>query len=192
MKSIFTVIGFCVVFGLLMPPLVTAHGTDDHEHTVTAPIAAVALRASAQTEDFELVAVLQGRHLLIYLDRFADNAAVSDAKIELESGSIFKAQAKQTSPGIYMVDLTAGVLEKAGKYPLAISVQTGDLGDVMTAILEIPDERTTEQGARIGLLVSLTNKWMWLVAGFVVLGSLIGAIRMMQRRVRANVVGGGK
>ena len=115
-----------------------AHGADDHEHAEpAAPLIALAPRAIAQTEELELVIVLQGRHLVIYADRFTTNEAVLDAQIEIESGTALKAMAKQISPGVYSVDLPQGVFEKDGKYPLSITVQAGDLGDVMNASLEI-------------------------------------------------------
>jgi hypothetical protein len=118
---------------------VHAHGADDHEHAAPAGLTnQVAPRASAQTEDFELLMVLQGRQLIIYLDRFADNQPVIDAQLELESAGV-KAIAKQSSPGVYVIDLTKGWLEKSGKYAFSISVEAGDLGDVMTASLEIPE-----------------------------------------------------
>lgn len=138
MKSLFILMAF--LLSLLRLNLVYAHGNDDHEHAApAATVVQVAPRASAQTEDFELVAVLQGRSLIIYLDRFADNELVAGALIEVESGNLLKVIAKQTAPGVYVLELAKGVFEKAGKYPLSISVQAGDLGDVMTASLDIPD-----------------------------------------------------
>lgn len=138
MKSIFILMLFLLSVQLSAP--VSAHGNDDHEHAApAATVTQVAPRASAQTEDFELVAVLQGRSLIIYLDRFADNELVAGAQIEVESGNVLKAIAKQTAPGVYVLELAKGVFEKTGKYPLSISVQAGELGDVMTASLDIPD-----------------------------------------------------
>lgn len=138
MKSLFMLMAF--LLSLTRLELAYAHGDEDHAHAAPVVMAAqLAPRASAQTEDFELVAVLQGRSLIIYLDQFADNASVAGAQIEVESGNLFKVIAKQTAPGVYVVDLAKGMFEKAGKYPLSVSVQAGEIGDVMTASLEIPD-----------------------------------------------------
>lgn len=62
-----------------------AHGGEDHGDAAE-PVASVGMapRASAQTEDFELVAHMQGNTLIVTLDRFATNAPVSDAQIEVE------------------------------------------------------------------------------------------------------------
>lgn len=176
MKSIFTLILFLLSVQLSAP--VRAHGNDDHEHAApAATVTQVAPRASAQTEDFELVAVLQGRSLIIYLDRFADNELVAGAQIEVESGSVLKALAKQTAPGVYVVELAKGVFDKAGKYPLSISVQAGELGDVMTASLEIPDF-AEESHAHAD-----ENKlWWWLALGAVLIVLAMVAFAFKRQR----------
>ncbi|MBK6631208.1 MAG: LPXTG cell wall anchor domain-containing protein [Betaproteobacteria bacterium] len=112
-----------------------AHGGEDHSHDVAPALTGdVAPRASAQTEDFELVAVLAAGKLTLYLDRYADNAPVADAEIEVESGA-FKAVAAQASPGVYV--LPGEVFAQPGKYPLAISIQAGESADLLTATLDL-------------------------------------------------------
>ncbi|MBR7801196.1 hypothetical protein [Undibacterium fentianense] len=178
MKSFFCLIVFFLSVQIASTAI--AHGNDDHEHTTpAAPTTQVAPRATAQTEDFELVAVLQGRSLIIYLDRFADNSLVADAQIEVESGSVLKAIAKQTTPGVYVIEVAQGVMEKVGKYPLSISVQAGELGDVMTASLEIPD--LSEQ-AHDHPETSKTGWWI----GLGLLLAVISFIAMLMFKRRQN------
>lgn len=181
MKSLFIL----MVFLLSLIPLnqTYAHGNDDHEHAAPVATAAqVAPRATAQTEDFELVAVLQGRSLIIYLDRFADNQLVAGAQIEVESGTLIKAIAKQTAPGVYVLELGKGVFEKAGKYPLSISVQAGDVGDVMTASLDIP-----EVSQESPMHSDESASWRWPALGGVlfILALLGWAITRFMRTSRA-------
>ncbi len=183
MKSFFCLIVFFLSMQIASTAI--AHGNDDHEHaTPAAPTTQVAPRATAQTEDFELVAVLQGRSLIIYLDRFADNSLVADAQIEVESGSSLKAIAKQTAPGVYVIELAKGVMEKVGKYPLSISVQAGEIGDVMTASLEIPD--LSEQ-AHDHPETSKTGWWIALGLLLAVIFSI--AILMFKRRQNRSAWG---
>lgn len=161
-----------------------AHGNDDHEHAAPAASSIqVAPRASAQTEDFELVVVLQGRSLIIYLDRFANNELVAGAQIEVESGNILKALAKQTAPGVYVLELAKGVFDKAGKYPLAISVQAGEIGDVLTASLEIPDLSEQEHAH-----AEESKSWWWpaLAAALFIL-TLLTFVFVRQRRAKEEV-----
>lgn len=117
-----------------------AHGGEDHgaDAPPTAS-ASLAPRASAQTEDFELVAQLQGTTLTLTLDRFATNAPVVDAQIEVESGTVLKEVAKQIAPGVYAVK--ADALATPGKYPLSFSVQAGDTSDLLAATLDISPPR---------------------------------------------------
>ena len=94
----------------------------------------VAPRTSAQSDEFELVAVLAEGKLTLYLDRYADNAPVPDAEVEIESGA-FKAVAAQVAPGVYTVPGQA--FAQPGKYPRTISVQAGDAADLLTATLDL-------------------------------------------------------
>ena len=163
-----------------------AHGADDHEHAAPAGLTnQVAPRASAQTEDFELLMVLQGRQLIVYLDRFADNQPVIDAQLELESAGL-KAIAKQSSPGVYVIDLTKGWLEKSGKHAFSISVEAGDLGDVMTASLEIPElTENHEDEHEHPSVFSMWWKWLIAMVALLILATLVFA--MWRRKQRSGV-----
>lgn len=144
--------------------LAFAHGDEDHSHgPVPVTPEQVAPRASAQSEEFELVAVLQGASLIIYLDRFADNEPVSGAQIEVEGAGGFKAKASQTSSGVYAITLSQGMFEKAGKYPLSISVVAGEVGDILTATLEISEHAHDEHENAIKV-------WRWSILAGAALG----------------------
>jgi hypothetical protein len=45
-------------------------------------------RAVAATEEFEVVAVLEGKNLVVYVDRFASNEPVAKARVEVEGGGL--------------------------------------------------------------------------------------------------------
>ncbi|MCA1974676.1 MAG: LPXTG cell wall anchor domain-containing protein [Caenispirillum sp.] len=112
-----------------------AHGGEDHGDGAAPAMAGdVAPRASAQSDEFELVAVLAEGKLTLYLDRYADNAPVPDAEVEVESGA-FKAVAAQIAPGVYSVP--GQVFAQPGKHPLMISVQAGEAADLLTATLDL-------------------------------------------------------
>jgi len=120
-------------------PAAWAHGGEDHggeDHGASTPFAETlaAPRVEAQSEDFELVAVLSAEGRMLYLDRYADNAPVADAEIEIE-GDGFKAAATQIAPGLYRAP--ALQLARPGRHPLTISVQAGESADLLTATLEI-------------------------------------------------------
>lgn len=111
-----------------------AHGGEDHgDGAAPAPVADLAPRAQAHSDDFELLAVLAQGRLTVYVDRYADNAPVAGAEIEVESGA-FKAVAKPVAPGVYT--LPGEAFAAGGKYPLTFVVQAGDSADLLSATLE--------------------------------------------------------
>lgn len=122
------------------------HGGEDHDHepSVASQVPAGQVpKVSAETDDFELVAVLNGAAgvdgaqlppvLTLYLDRFASNRPVVGATIEVESGA-FKAVAKAVADGVYTVPGQA--FARPGRYPLTVSVQSAEGSDLLEATLQ--------------------------------------------------------
>lgn len=139
MKRIQLLIAAALFGSVLVTAQVRAHGGEDHSHPEDAAKAAApsnpqAPRASAQSEEFELVAALADKQLTVYLDHYASNAPVADAQIELEGGAA-KHIARQTEPGVYV--LPGETFAKPGKYPLLFSIQTADSADLLTATLTV-------------------------------------------------------
>lgn len=132
------------VVSLMGSSLALAHGGEDHgdEGKSPAPTTAIAPRASAQSDDFELVAVLeagerQGARLYITLDRFKTNEPVVGAKLEVDAGGQ-NLPVQEASPGIYVVQLAAPGMAAGAHLPLTISVDAGDTSDLLTTTLEVP------------------------------------------------------
>ncbi len=110
--------------------------SDGHTHGEVEPVATAisgAPRALASSEAFELVAVLEGKKLLLYLDRFASNEPVAGARVEADGGGL-NGVAAETVPGIYVMD--AASMPKA-KIPLTISIEAGEDADLLSATLDI-------------------------------------------------------
>ncbi len=155
-----------------------AHGGEDHGDAA-APVASTSMapRASAQTEDFELVAQVQGTTLILTLDRFATNAPVVDAQIDVESGSVLKQTAKQTAPGVYAVQGTP--FGTPGSYPLTFAVQVGDTSDLLAATLDIavPAPGTAQVYNR--------GEWgAWAVSAVVLIFGLALVLLRRRKRIR--------
>ena len=70
---------------LAVPRLAAAGG--DHGKAAPAAAGTTLPRVSSSSDLFELVGIAQGEKLVIYLDRFATNAPVLAAKIEVETGA---------------------------------------------------------------------------------------------------------
>lgn len=126
---------FLLLLALASPAAALAHGGEDHGAEAAPAMALdIAPRATSETEEFELVAVPEGKKLVLYLDRFDTNAPVADARIEVESGA-FKAVATEAAPGVYW--LPGEAFAAPAKYPLTISVQAGESADLLTATLDL-------------------------------------------------------
>jgi multidrug efflux pump subunit AcrA (membrane-fusion protein) len=125
---------------LLSLPLPSALAHEGEEHEAAAPNAPPTAQPRLETAspEIELVALLQGGKLTIYLDRYADNAPIDGARVELESGS-HKAVAQAAGDGVYSV--AADWLAKPGKYEMLFTVQAGDLQDLLTGTLEVPAQK---------------------------------------------------
>jgi hypothetical protein len=109
------------------------HGGEDHGAPPPPVTQAVEPRTAAATEEFEVVTSLEGKKLVVYLDRFASNEPVVQAKVEIEGAGI-KGVASETTPGTYILDVTTSL--PPAKYPLTISVEAGDSVDLLTATLD--------------------------------------------------------
>jgi len=132
MKSLF---GLMLVLALLPVSVFADEGHGGHGTPSSALPAALAPRVEAQSENFELVGVLEGGKLTLYLDRFATNEPVTDAAIEIESGA-FKATAQPGGEGVYTVP--ADTLTKPGQYPLVFTIRAANETDLLTGTLGVP------------------------------------------------------
>lgn len=159
---------------LAVAPVAFGHGGEEHG-APPAPVHQTVLpRALAATEEFEMVAVLEGKKLAIYLDQFATNAPVSGAKVEVDGGEL-KGVAIESSPGVYDLEVPALT---AAKHPMTISIETADSADLLLAALDtsLPRAEATHVHDR--------REWkVWIAAA--VLG-LAGVMLLMIRRKKES------
>ena len=71
---------------LCMPRSTMAGAGHDHGEGAPAATGTALPRFAAVSDLFELVGVLNGKQITLYLDRAADNSPVTEARIELEIG----------------------------------------------------------------------------------------------------------
>lgn len=131
MKSLLT-----ALFLLSLPLFAFGHGGEDHGDGASAPAPLAAYpHFEAKSPDLELVGELHGETLALYLDRYATNQPLLDAKIEVEGDG-------QKAAGTLRPDGSYGVLTpwltKPGKHELVITVQAGELDDLLIGALDIP------------------------------------------------------
>ena len=82
-----------LVTATLYGPSAWAGEGHDHSKATRAAVEQALPRFAAVSETFELVGVLSGQQITLYLDRFGDNSPVREAQIELDiGGTKFKAE----------------------------------------------------------------------------------------------------
>lgn len=119
--------------GLLNPSL--AHEGHNHgDEVVPSGSLPIAPRATATSDDFEVVAAAADGRLIIYIDRFATNEPIAGATVEIVENDV-TAPAAETAAGVYTI---SGWARPPGAYNLMVAVDTGDISDLLPVTLEIP------------------------------------------------------
>lgn len=151
----------------------------DHDHDHAAPSAAgpALPRFAAVSETFELVGVLDGKQITLYLDRFADNAPVRGAQIELEIGGA-KFSARAQGDDAYEVVLAQP--PKPGVLPVTAAVTAGAEVDLLAGEFDLHEADHDHEHAHHRSRKEIAA---WAAGGLAVLIALvIGARRLMAGR----------
>ena len=125
---------------------------EGHDHgDAPAPVAGPMLpRFTAVSELFELVGVVDGKHITLYLDRFADNSPVKDATLELQLDG--KAISVEThADGEFEATLPEAL--KPGVVSITATVIAGQDTDLLAGELDLhePAAETHEEAAAMDM-----------------------------------------
>lgn len=154
----------------------------DHGDAAPAAVGQALPRFTAVSESFELVGVLSGKQITLYIDRFADNSPVRGAQIELEIGG---AKFTATKQGEDEYEVVLAEAPKPGVLPVTATVTAGNETDLLAGELDIHEAAHTDEAAH-------THGWTeyagWAAAGIAALALLAwGGRRVMAARtVRAG------
>ena len=152
-----------------------AHDGDNHDQGLAAPPAAALPRFAATSELFELVGVLDGRRLTLYLDRADDNAPVTDARVELELGAATLAP-KPQGAGEFVVELPAA--PAPGVIAITATVTTANDSDLLAGELDVHAPAAAPEAA-----APFGARRAWFVgASFVALVAAAVVGRRLERR----------
>lgn len=132
---------------LTLIPGAFALAGDGHDHgEAPAAVAGPALpRFAAESETFELVGVVDGSQLTLYLDRYADGSSVTDARIELDLGGT-PLVAAATAHGAYVATLPQPLAP--GVTPVTATILAGADSDLLAGELDIHDAAHEEEPAQ--------------------------------------------
>ncbi|MET0310486.1 MAG: hypothetical protein ABW051_00400 [Burkholderiaceae bacterium] len=125
--------------------LTAAHAHDGHDDGV-APAAAGAAspRVTAHSDLFELTGIAQNGQLTVYLDSYATNEPIANARIEFESGETRGTAAPQPD-GTYLIKFDA--LARHEVVPFAFTVTAGQETDLLAGELDLSEAHAHEETA---------------------------------------------
>jgi hypothetical protein len=124
----------CAVLLLLAGTAAHADAGHDHGDAPAASAGPALPRFTAASESFELVGVLNGKLLTLYLDRFADNSPVPRATLELDIGGQ-TVKAVPHGEGEFEVQLAEA--PAPGVLPITATVIAGNETDLLAGELDI-------------------------------------------------------
>jgi hypothetical protein len=168
---------FLALILTLLSPLAVAGPGHDHGDTAPQATGSALPRFAATSEDLELVGIVTGKLITLYLDRFKDNSPVNDAQIEIDiAGSKYKAQ--KHGEGEYEVTLKDTL--KTGVMAITATIQAGDLTDLLATELDFHADESVP-----GLRSAWKAVAMWIGAGLLALLTLGVIVRNRQKTRRA-------
>ncbi len=182
-------LGLAALLCLLLLPFAAPVGAHSEAAPAAASAAATAIepRVEASSADVELLGIVDGLRLVVYVDHFATNVPIDGAKLSVErGGQSFDAQ--PLGDGVYRFELPW--LATPGSHPLLFTLVAAELSDLLTATLDLPGE-AGGSGAAVPALHWLEHagdgRWgtAATVLGAVVLVVLAWVVVSARRRRRA-------
>ena len=151
------VAALCCVAGILLSLSAPfAHeGHEDDDATRSALASSTYPRVTAQSELYELVGIVRSERLSIYLDHFATNEPVADAKVKVAIGDTEPVDAEPTENGIYTMSFPR--LARTGSVEVVFSVTATSGDDLLVGSLTLPPdtELTDAAASSIGPVSSI-------------------------------------
>ena len=129
-SSLLAVLG---IAALLLSPLARAGEGHDHGGAAPAATGPALPRFAAVSELFELVGVLNGKRITLWLDRVDDNAPVTGARIELDIAG----EKLQAEPHDDAYELMLAAEPEPGVLPITATVTAGSDVDLLAGELDL-------------------------------------------------------
>lgn len=163
---------------------VLAHEGHDHGDKAVAPLVKAASRADATSDQFELVAVVRGLDLEIFLDTFATNEPIEAAVIEVETPA---GPAKMAPVSGQPYRLSAPWLSKPGAVDLIFTVTANGVTEILPVTLNVANLPATASATQTNATPkSLDLRMIGAVALAFVVG--LGAMAAISRSRRAAAI----
>lgn len=163
---------------LLALPVAAGPG-HDHGDAPQPSSASASPRFEAVSDAFELVGILDGKRLTLYLDRADDNSPVANAKLEVEFGNV-KLELTEKGDGVFEAELTEA--PATGVTPVTAVVAVGSESDLLAGELDIHEDEHGHEASAVWSTRSIVSA-AGLGAGAV---ALLAAMGWAARRALAG------
>lgn len=160
---------------LLSAPALAHEGHDDAPAAASGPSQP---RFTASSDLFELVGVVNGKQLTLYLDHAPTNAPVKDATLELEIGDR-KLQVQPHGEGQFEATLEQALPE--GTSPVTATVTAGNDSDLLAGELDLHADSHAEPAHAHGW----KEYTLWGAGGIAALALAMAALRMTRKKAGA-------
>jgi hypothetical protein len=157
-----------------------AHEGEDHGDepaaTSATPAAATSGRLALAAGGTELVAAAAGHDLTIFVDDWATNQPVTNARVNVTIGG--QSIEARAIDGTYQLE--APSLDAPGDHRLTFAVTRGDGAQTMAGTLSVVAPAAEPEGAGV--------PWRQILFGLVAIGLLAGAVLLWRSRQRGSAV----
>ncbi len=145
------------------PPASVAHEGHDHGPPAAGGASPPSPRVVATSERYQLVGIVEGEVLVIYLDRAADNSPVTTATMDVAiDGTSIKAEVQKS--GTY--EIISPRLKTPGSHEVLVTLGEGGISDLLIGTVIIPATGQALVG-QSGLLARLHRPLGWLTGSSV-------------------------
>ena len=132
-SAFFSALGLALAL-CLTPLCVQAGEGHDHGEAPAATASPISPRFAAASDLFELVGVLDGQRLALYLDRAGDNSPAKEAQLELDIGGA-RVPVTRVADGEFEAVLSVPLAE--GVSPVTATVVAGNDSDLLAGEIDI-------------------------------------------------------
>jgi membrane fusion protein, heavy metal efflux system len=163
-----------VLLALMTLAAASSRAHEGHDHGAPAvPVTAAAPRVEASSESFELVGIVHGGAMRVFLDRFASNEPVTSATIDVTVDGV-AARAEPQPDGSFLVE--APWLARTGPTDVVFAIDTGEASDLLIGTLDLPSAATGAEVAPVSAIgVLLQSPVLWAIGlGLLLAGLVLG------------------
>ncbi len=120
-------------------------GHEDDDATRSALASSTYPRVTAHSELYELVGIMRGERLSIYVDHFATNEPVADAKAKVAIGDAEPVDAEPAEQGVYTTSFPRSA--RSGSVEIVFSVTAANGNDLLVGPLTLPSDAGSSAAA---------------------------------------------